>query len=109
MFVSTRKQQEYPTRQSFLTISSQPPHGLALVSKLLTVDLMATAVMAGVQKKPHELTTGCRLILGKHFKCALLLPRETEMAMNGQQTSSCLTHLTEIPGRVIKIQMAGKW
>ena len=80
-----------------------------LVTKLLTVDLMETAVMAGVQKKPDELTTGCKLISGKQLRCVLLLPRETEMAMNGQQTSSCLTHLTEIPGRVIKIQMAGKW
>ena len=64
--------------------------------------------MAGVQKKPIEMTTGCKLISEKQFKFVLLQHRETETAMNGQQTSSCPTHLTEIRGRVIKMPMERK-
>ena len=81
-----------------MIISSLPPHRMAYVSNQLTVDLRGTGVMAGVRKKPGELTTGCRLILGRQFECVPLPPKGTEMAMNGQQTSSYLTHPTEIPG-----------
>ena len=64
--------------------------------------------MDGVPKKLRGMTTGCRLILVQLLKCVVLLPRETEMAMNGSRTSSC-TGQTEIPGHLIRMKTAQKW
>ena len=80
-----------------------------MATRQLTVDLTETEAMAGVPKKLAGMTTGCRLILAKLSKCVLLLPRETGMAMNGSQTSSCFTHRMETFGHLIKMQMAWKW
>ena len=65
--------------------------------------------MAGVQKKLVGMTTGCKLILEKSIKCVALPPRETEMAMNGLQTLSFLTHLMETFGQLIWMRMTKKW
>ena len=96
-------------KSKFLIIRWQLLLSLEMVTNPLTVDSTAIEAMAGVPGNLPEMTTGCRLILEQPSKCVALLPRETEMGMNGSQPLNCLTHQMETSGHLIRIQMAWKW
>ncbi len=82
---------------------------MTIATRPFTVALTETEAMAGVQKKLIEMTTGFRLILENRLKFALLLRRETEMVMNGLQTSRFHTQAMESAGNHIKDQMTRLW
>ena len=78
---------------------------MAPVTKPLMVVSMVTEAMAGVHKKLQGMTTGFKSISEDQLKRVVLLPKETEMAMNGLRPSSYRIPLMEQTG----IRMERTW
>ena len=69
---------------------------------------MVPEAMAGAQGPGTAIMIGFKLISEKHWTFVVLLPRATEMAMNGLQISNCPFRLMGIAGQLTQMNVASK-